>query len=68
MKCPNCKNAVVQKSEDSYRIRLDGPMEVSSDGNVSAKCHWCKKKVDLPLELKKSFIEERFFIKAHGAA
>lgn len=66
MKCPNpsCKQAVIQKSGDGgLKIRLDGPMTVSPEGAVQARCHWCRKEVQLPLELQKSYTEERYVVR-----
>lgn len=64
MKC-TCGGSLVQKSIDGYRIRSDGPITVSGDGLVKAKCFWCKKEVTLPLELKKAALvpQERFILK-----
>lgn len=62
MKCPHCKNNLIQKSETGVKVRLDGPVEIDDTNNAIAKCHWCKKRVEIPLELKKSFVDERFVV------
>ncbi len=53
MKCPRCKNTVLQKSEQGARVRTKGPLEFSK-GACTAKCYWCGEKVSLPLELRKA--------------
>jgi hypothetical protein len=68
MKC-SCKENIIQKSDDgTLRFRIDGPMTMTPDGILKAKCHWCSKVVELPLELKKGAIETRFFIKADASS
>ena len=70
MKCPNsqCKHNVVQKSEAGVKIRLKGPIEIDGAGIAHSKCYWCGTAVELPLELRKSFVEERFFLNPAGTA
>ena len=69
MKCSNCKNSIIQKTEDKgLKFRVDGPMTADAKGNVLAKCYWCKAAVTLPLELSKGYVEERYVIKTGAKA
>lgn len=52
MRCPNCRNKVLQKSGDTIRLRTHGPLEFNSEGSCKTRCHWCKSDVELPIELK----------------
>lgn len=51
MRCPNCKNKVIQQTGDTVRIRLRGAVELTGDG-CRAQCHWCKQPIELPLMLR----------------
>jgi len=64
VRCPSCKNKIIQKTGDITRIRTDGPLEFTSDGQCRAKCHWCKQLIQLPLQLKENLTipAERFVI------
>lgn len=66
MRCPSCRNKLLQKSGDRTRLRLDGPIEVFEDGRTRARCHWCKSEVilNMKFEMAEPVREERFFIKA----
>lgn len=69
-RCPRCENRVIQKSGDTVRLRISGPLTFTADGRAHAECHWCKEPVELPvsLELSKSQIEgERFVIAKNPA-
>lgn len=65
MKCPHCKNRLLQKSGVETRVRTEGPITFDSLGVARAKCYWCKSMVELPLEMKKSVEvhEERLVIR-----
>ena len=66
MKCPHCRNNLIQKSSSGVKVRLDGPIEIDEHNIALAKCHWCHKKVEIPLELKKSYVQERYIIQGSG--
>ena len=66
MKCPHCKNALLQKSDGGTKVRTKGPIVFSKDGTCSAQCYWCGDTVTIPIELRKA--TEKFVIKAHGKA
>lgn len=51
MKCPHCKNRVLQKSETQTRLRTDGPITFGLDGKARARCYWCKAEIELPMQL-----------------
>ena len=50
MRC-ECGNAVLQKSGTRVKVRIQGPL-VFDGGKCLAKCYWCKRPVELPLQLK----------------
>ena len=64
MRCPKCKNKVIQKVGDVIRIRSDGPMEFTAGGECRTLCHWCKNPITLPIRLKDevNLPSERFTI------
>jgi hypothetical protein len=64
MRCPKCKNKLIQTTGDITRVRIDGPLEFLADGTARAKCYWCKQVIDLPLQLKAGLDipSERFLI------
>jgi len=65
MKCAQCKNNVIQKANDGgLKFRIDGPMTMTVDGILKARCHWCGTEVELPFILTRGFFEERFVIMA----
>lgn len=51
-RCPNCNNAVLQKSESGTRVRIRGPV-VFQNGVCMAQCYWCKGPLELPMRLEK---------------
>lgn len=51
MRCPGCKNKVLQKSGSIIRLRAHGPVEFHPDGICRIRCHWCKQPVELCLRL-----------------
>jgi len=65
MRCPRCKNKLLQKSGTRTRVRTKGPLVFTEDGMCSAKCYWCGEPVAVPLELKKSIDvdDQRFVIR-----
>ncbi len=50
MRCV-CGNSLLQKSGDRVRVRTTGPL-VFDGQKCMAKCYWCKRPVELPLQLK----------------
>lgn len=68
MRCPHCKNKVLQKAGDSTRLRTHGPVEFGADGVCHTKCHWCRRPIELPLELKPGVeVEaERFYVRGRS--
>ena len=60
MRCPKCKNSILQKSNGETKIRTKGPMVFSKSGACTTKCFWCGEPVAVPLELRKA---ERFILK-----
>ena len=64
MKCPNCKQKVLQKSGGGTKVRIRGPVTIDGNGLCKAKCYWCKTTVTVPLELKKAGKPtERFYVR-----
>jgi len=64
MKCPNCKNKVLQKTGNKLFLRVKGKIELSDD-MCKALCYWCGAGVDfyLPLGDVSNLENERFVIK-----
>jgi DNA-directed RNA polymerase subunit RPC12/RpoP len=58
VRCPHCANKLMQKSGTATRLRIEGPIEIGSDGVAKAKCYWCRAEVELPVELKKAAVPE----------
>lgn len=63
MRCPNCKNHVLQKSGNRIRLRTKGQI-VFEDGACQAQCFWCKSPVTIPLEIQEgaTILSERFYL------
>lgn len=51
MRCPQCKNKILQKAGDAIRVRTQGPITFQ-DGLCKSKCYWCKSDIALPLEIQ----------------
>lgn len=51
MRCPKCKNHILQKSGSRTRLRTQGPI-VFEDGVCKAQCYWCKGEIEIPVEIK----------------
>lgn len=68
MRCPHCKNRLLQKSGSRTRVRTQGPLVFDQDGVCRAQCFWCGEAVEIPLELRKgvSVDSERFLLKGKG--
>jgi RNase P subunit RPR2 len=54
MRCPRCKNKLLQKSGTRIRVRTKGPLVFTEDGSCSAQCYWCGEPVAVPLALRES--------------
>ena len=55
MRCPQCQNKVLQKSENGdTRLRSKGPITFTADGLCKAQCYWCSTEVSIPVTLEKS--------------
>ena len=68
MRCPHCKNKVIQKTGDITRIRAGGPVEFDANGTCRTKCHWCKQEIELPLQITENVAipAERFILQPKG--
>jgi len=64
MRCPSCKNKVLQKSGDTTRLRTHGPLVFTENGTCKTKCYWCKAELDLPVQIQEGVDvpEERFLL------
>lgn len=51
MRCPHCKNKLLQKSGSQTRLRISGQLVFGEDGAAEAKCYWCNKSVKVPVSL-----------------
>lgn len=54
LRCPSCKNRIVQKSASEVHVRARGALVFRADGTCYAQCFFCRALVDLPLELTKA--------------
>lgn len=55
MRCPQCNNKVLQKSDDgSVRLRVKGQLTFTADGLCKAQCFWCSTEVAVEAQLTKS--------------
>jgi hypothetical protein len=63
MRCPQCANKVLQKSEAGTRLRIKG-MAVVKDGLFKAECFWCNTAIQIPVESLESAASpvERFVL------
>ena len=68
MRCPSCKNRVLQKSGSTTKLRTKGPLFFTEDGECRTQCYWCKSEVTVPIEIKGGTpIEaERFILPKRG--
>lgn len=58
MRCPQCKNKVLQKSESGVRLRTKGAIQFDQQGRCTAQCYWCGTAVEVPVQLTKSIEPE----------
>jgi hypothetical protein len=61
MRCPHCKNKLLQKSGTSTRLRIRGTVEFSDEGVCKSQCYWCHQAVEIPIGLKKGAEDEETF-------
>lgn len=63
MKCPSCRNHVLQKSGKRIRLRIKGRI-LFDDGICKAQCYWCGDEVEMPLEIIEGteIPQERFIL------
>ncbi len=55
MRCPQCANKVLQKSDDgSMRMRAKGAIVFTPDGLCKAQCFWCSTEITVQATLTKS--------------
>lgn len=67
MRCPSCKNKILQKVGDESRLRITGSLRFLPDGSAQSKCHWCKADVTVPVVLdypEDDIQTERFVVRS----
>jgi hypothetical protein len=52
VRCPQCRNKVLQKSGSRAKLRVDGPVVFTDEGTCLAKCYWCKTEVEVPIQIR----------------
>lgn len=63
MRCPHCKNKVLQKSGTQTRVRVQGQITIDDQGVCRAQCYWCKSEIEIPLRLAaNTFVESETFL------
>lgn len=58
IRCVQCKNKVLQKSESGVKLRTKGAIQFDAAGRCHAQCYWCGTPVELPVQLTKSIDPE----------
>lgn len=64
MKCPNCRNQIIQRTDDGFKLHVKGRIIWKGD-ICESKCYWCGEpiKVALPVDLSKAIRgKERYVI------
>lgn len=51
IRCPECKNHLLQKSGGTEQLRVQGALTFTAQG-LKAQCYWCKESVTLSLGLR----------------
>lgn len=60
LRCPRCKNHVLQKSEVKTKLRTKGPLVF--EGEVcKTQCYWCGEPIEIPIQII-STEKEKFII------
>lgn len=64
LKCPHCRNKLLQKSGRATKLRTRGPILFMDDGRAMAQCYWCKGQVEVPVEVRRGtpVQEESFYL------
>lgn len=62
MRCPYCRNKLLQKSGDTTRLRIRGAVEFDAAGMAKAECFWCRAQVDIPVLLKSAATDVEEFV------
>lgn len=52
MRCPNCRNKVIQRSGREVKIRTKGKHVIDENSRYWAQCFWCGEDIELPLEIR----------------
>jgi hypothetical protein len=65
MRCPGCKNKVIQRSGREVKIRTKGKHVIDEDNRYWAQCFWCGHDIELPLQIKEGtpIPSESFYLK-----
>lgn len=68
MRCPHCKNKLLQKSGSKTRLRTEGVHEWDEEGVCTAKCFWCKSMVEIPVQIRDGITveSEQFILRKAG--
>lgn len=63
LRCPHCKQKLLQASNGAIKLRSDGPLLFKNDECLT-KCYWCKKAVAVPVQLHPGarYDEDVFFV------
>lgn len=69
MRCPQCKNKLLQKSETGVRLRTKGVIQFDPAGHCTTQCYWCGTPVEIPVQLTEKIVPEpeRFVIRRKGS-
>lgn len=64
MRCPHCKNRLLQRVGSTIRLRTDGVHVFDAEGKCRAACHWCGAQVEVPIQLAPGIeiVTERLFV------
>lgn len=59
MRCPKCKESVIQLKKSEMQLRIKGAV-ILNDAGLHSKCYWCGEGVTLPIEVKRVNVEPVF--------
>jgi hypothetical protein len=62
MRCPACKNKIIQKKEGWTKLRIQGPISFDESLQAHAQCYWCKEDILLPVTLQYEHPTQKFII------
>lgn len=55
MRCPQCQNKVLQKSDNGeVKLRVKGAIVFTPAGLCKAQCYWCNTDIEVEASLTKS--------------